>query len=93
MQIGDTFGMLIGRVEDYACWGTFDGLIGYVHCTEWSRTKPVPADCIPTVGDTIYVQVFRLVTEPQDELPQDVTFGGEMHVDFAASRALLDPTT
>jgi hypothetical protein len=93
MQIGDTVAMLITRVEGYACWGTFDGFSGYMHCSEWSLTKPVPADCIPNVGDTVYVQVFRLVTEPQASLPLDVTFGGEMHVDFAASSALLKPST
>jgi hypothetical protein len=93
MQTGDTVGMLITRVEGYACWGTFEGLTGYMHCAEWSRTKPVPDDCIPKVGETLCVQVFRMVTEPQARLPLDVTFGGEMHVDFAASRALLQSAT
>lgn len=93
MQIGDTVGMHITRVEAYACWGNSGGLSGYMHCAEWSRKKPVPPECIPKVGDTVYVQVFRLVTEPQEGLPLDVTCGGAMHVDFAASRALLQPTT
>lgn len=92
MQVGDTVGILITRVEGYACWGTFEGLSGFMHCVEWSRKKPVPAEYIPKVGDTIYAQVFRLVTEPQASLPLDVTFGGKMQVDFAVSRALLQPT-
>lgn len=92
MQIGDTVALLVTRVEGYACWGTSEGLSGFMHCAEWSCTKPVPADSIPKVGDTIYGQVFRLVTEPQASLPLDVTIDGEMQVDFAASRALLQPT-
>jgi hypothetical protein len=36
------------------------------------------------------VKVFKIVTEPQSQLPADVTFGGSVTVDFAASVALLE---
>ena len=88
---GDIITLSVTRVEGYACWGVFGGQTGFVHCTEWSRQKPVPVSRYPKVGVPLRVQVFRLVTEPQEQLPADVTFGGEVSVDFAASAALLDP--
>jgi protein involved in polysaccharide export with SLBB domain len=44
---------------------------------------------MPKVGDQLRVKVFRVVSEPQQELPADVTFDGAINVDFVASVALL----
>jgi ribosomal protein S1 len=91
VAIGDNITMTVTKVAGYACWGIFEGQTGFVHCVEWSKEKPVPESRVPSVGDQIRVKVFRIVTEPQCNLPADVTFGGTVSVDFAASAALLDP--
>jgi hypothetical protein len=91
ITVGDIVSMTITKVEDYACWGSFHGQTGFVHCVEWSREKPVPPSRQPKIGDKLQAKVFRLVNEPQSQLPADVTFGGTIAVDFAASVALLDP--
>jgi hypothetical protein len=88
VAIGDVINITVTKVSGYACWGTFEGQTGFVHCVEWSREKPVPESRTPRVGGE--VKVFKIVTEPQSQLPADVTFGGTVLVDFAASAALLD---
>lgn len=91
VAVGDIIPFTVIRDGGYAYWGTFEGQTGFMHCVELSRTKPIPPECHPRVGDVLKVQVFRLVTESQAELPADVTHGGEMEVHFAASVALLEP--
>jgi hypothetical protein len=60
-----------------------------VHCYEWSWDRPIPEADQPKVGHPLRVKVFRLVQEPQEQLPLDVTYGGRIKVDFAASVKLL----
>lgn len=91
VAVEDIVTLTITKVEGYACWGSFHGQTGYVHCVEWSRERPVPPSRHPKVGDLLKVKVFHVVNEPRGPLPQDVTFGGTIAVDFAASAALLDP--
>jgi predicted RNA-binding protein with RPS1 domain len=90
VAVGDVITMTVTKVAGYACWGMFKGQTGFVHCVEWSREKPVPDSRVPCVGGQMKVKVFKIVTEPQSQLPADVTFGGSVTVDFAASVALLE---
>ncbi len=91
VAIGDIVTLTIIEVAGYACWGVADGQVGFVHCVEWSREKPVPDDAVPKVGDRLPVKVFHLTNKPQEQLPADVTYDGKFHVDFAGSVRLLQP--
>ncbi len=91
VAVGDVVDMTVVEVQGYACWGEADGQIGFVHCVEWSRLRPIPDDATPKVGDKLRVKVFRVIDEPQEELPLDITLGGTFCVDFAASVNLLHP--
>lgn len=88
VAIGDIITMTVTKVAGYACWGTFEGQTGFVHCVEWSLEKPIPKSRMPGVGSQMKVKVFKIVTEPQSQLPEDVTFDGKVSVDFTASAAL-----
>jgi hypothetical protein len=89
MKIGDIVDLQVTKVAGYACWGSAEGKIGFSHVVDWSVEKPVPESCYPMVGQTIKVRVFHL-TEEGEMLPTDVSYDGEIHVDFAGSGALLD---
>jgi hypothetical protein len=91
VSLGDVVTLTVTEVAGYACWGVVDGQVGFVHCSEWSWERPIPEANQPRVGDCLRAQVFRLVLEPQETLPLDVTFGGRIRVDFAASPKLLRP--
>jgi ribosomal protein S1 len=91
VAIGDIIAMTVTKVSKYACWGTFKGQTGFVHCVDWSRKRPIPESNCPQVGKEMTVKVFKLVTEQQSQLPTDVTFDGTISVDFAASAAPLEP--
>jgi hypothetical protein len=90
VQVGDVVTLAVEKVAGYACWGSVGSQTGFVHCVDWSFEKPVPESKTPKVGDQLKVKVFRLVREPQAELPADVTFGGTITVHFAGSAALLE---
>jgi hypothetical protein len=87
IKIGDIVRLTVTKVSDYACWGAAGDQVGFVHCVDWSAAKPVPDSKLPKIGDQLRVKVFRLVTESQDALPADVTFGGTIIVHFAGSAA------
>jgi hypothetical protein len=89
VNVGDIVKLNIIEVAGYACWGISGDQVGFIHCTEWSRKRPIPDEEIPKVGDSLQVRVFRLVDLPQDQLPADVTFDGKFRVDFAGSANLL----
>ena len=89
MKVGDIVDLQVTKVSGYACWGSADGKTGFSHCVDWSAEKPVPESCCPVVGQTIRVRVFHLTTEGE-KVPEDVSHFGEIHVDFACSRALVD---
>ena len=91
MKVGDIVDLRITKVSGYACWGTAQGKTGFSHCVDWSEKKPVPESHHPVVGQTIKMRVFHLTTEGE-RLPADVSHDGEIHVDFACSRALVDDT-
>src|SRR5262245_53594809 len=88
-EVGDIVEVVVSKVSGYACWGSSNGKIGFSHCIEWSEEKPVPAHLIPIVGESIKLRVFH-VPKPEVEQPDDVSFGGTIHVDFAGSRRLVD---
>jgi len=90
VKVGDIVTLVVEKVAGYACWGSVDCQTGFVHCVEWSLEKPVPDSKTPKVGDHLRVKVFRLVSEPQADLPADVTFGGTVTGDFVASAVLLE---
>jgi hypothetical protein len=89
VAVGDVVTLTVIEVVGYACWGITEGQVGFVHCYEWSWERPVPQADEPKVGDRLRVKVFRVVRESQEQLPLDVTFGGRIKVDFAASVKLL----
>jgi hypothetical protein len=91
VAVGDVVTITVIDVAGYACWGVVDGQVGFVHCVEWSRERPIPEEAVPKVGDRLRVKVFRVVDVPQEQLPADVTFDGKFHVDFAGSVGLLQP--
>ena len=91
VAVGDVVELTIIEVAGYACWGEAGGQIGFVHCVEWSRLRPIPDSAVPEVGDKLRVKVFRVIDGPQEQLPLDITFGGKFRVDFAASVILLQP--
>ena len=89
MRIGDIVDLQVTKVSGYACWGSAEGKTGFSHCVDWSEEKPVPERCCPVVGQTIKVRVFHLTTE-DEKVPEDVSHGGTIRVDFACSAALVD---
>jgi hypothetical protein len=91
VAIGDVVTLTVTHVEGYACWGVSGDQTGFVHCDEWSWDRPIPDSDVPVVGEPLTAKVFHLVARPQDELPLDVTHGGRIPVDFAASVKLLWP--
>jgi hypothetical protein len=91
VSVGDVIELTVTDVAAYACWGVFGRQVGFVHCYEWSWERPIPEADQPKVGDQLKVKVFRVVNEKQESLPLDVTFGGRIKVDFAASVTLLRP--
>ena len=91
VAIGDVVTLTVTYVAGYACWGVADGQTGFVHCYEWSWDRPIPDSDVPVVGEPLTAKVFYLADQPQDELRLDVTYGGTIRVDFAASVKLLRP--
>jgi hypothetical protein len=91
VAVGDVVTLTVMKVAGYACWGEIGGQTGFVHCYEWSWDRPIPDSDVPVVGGPLTVKVFHLSDLPQDELPLDVTQGGRIKVDFAASVKLLRP--
>jgi hypothetical protein len=91
MKVGDIVDLKVTRVSGYACWGIAEGKTGFSHCVDWSVEKPMPESCYPRVGQTIKARIFQLTAEGE-KLPADVSHDGEIHVDFACSRALVDDT-
>jgi hypothetical protein len=94
VAVGDVVELTVKEVAGYACWGEAGGQVGFVHCVEWSRERPIPHDAIPKVGERLQVKVFRVIDGPQEQLPLDITNCGKFRVDFAASVTLLqhEPT-
>jgi hypothetical protein len=90
LQCGDLVDLIVNKIMPYACWGTADGKTGFAHCVDWSIEKPVPANLVPVVGQTIKVRVFYLSSLPISEQPADVSCNGTIKVDFACPRALVD---
>ncbi len=88
-KVGDIVDLQVTKVSGYACWGTAEGKTGFSHCVDWSEQKPVPESCYPVVGQTIKVRVFYL-TPQGAKVPEDVSDGGAIQVDFACSPALVD---
>jgi hypothetical protein len=91
VSVGDVVTLTVTEVADYACWGVVNSQVGFVHCYEWSWESPIPEADQPKVGDRLQAKVFRVVEGSQEHLPLDVTFGGRIRVDFAASVKLLRP--
>jgi ribosomal protein S1 len=91
VAVGDVVELTVVEVDGYACWGEAGGQTGFVHCSEWSRERPIPADAVPKVGDSLRVKVFRVIDDPREQLPLDMTDCGKFRVDFAASVILLQP--
>jgi hypothetical protein len=91
MKVGDIVDLKVTKVSGYACWGTVEGKTGFSHCVDWSVEKPVPEKSYPVVGRFVRARVFHMITEGE-KLRADVSYGGEMRVDFACSFALVDDT-
>ena len=91
MKVGEIVELHVEKVSGYACWGSAEGKTGFSHCVDWSAESPVPQGCCPVLGESIKVRVFHLTTEGE-KLPLDVSNNGEIRVDFAGSRALVDDT-
>src|SRR6476646_3041247 len=89
MKVGDIVDLKVTKVSGYACCGSAEDKTGFSHCVDWSSEKPVPERCYPVVGQTIKARVFHLTAEGE-KLPADVSYDGEIHVDFACSPALVD---
>ncbi len=89
VAVGDIVTLSIIEVSGYACWGRTNGLIGFVHCVDWSRERPVPDEQCPKVGKSLKAKVFHIANDSDKPQPADITFDGKYHVDFAASFALL----
>jgi hypothetical protein len=91
VEVGDVVTLTVTDVVGYAFWGIVDGQVGFVDFFEWSWERPIPEADQPKVGDRLEAKVFRVVHEPQEDLPLDVTYARRIHVDFAASVKLLHP--
>lgn len=90
MKVGDVVDLLVTEVSGYACWGVYQEKIGFSHCVDWSRERPVPDDKCPRVGEVFRVKIFYITDVPYTDLPADVTYGGKFKVDFAGSAELLE---
>lgn len=78
-------------IEDggYAFWGTYKKNIVFIHITELSRTRPIPQESIPKVGQVIKAKIFKEI-KPDEPVPLDVSQNGKYEVRYAASPALLE---
>ena len=85
ISVGDVVTLKIIEVSGYACWGEAKGKLGFVHCVEWSREKPVPEEKVPKVGQELKAKVFHIASSSDEQQPADVTLDGKYHIDFAAS--------
>jgi hypothetical protein len=90
ISVGDVVDFEVFKMALYACWGKSDGKTGFSHYVDWSVEKPVPLSLIPKVGEVIKLRVFKIVTEPQEDLPLDVTHGRTIRIDFAGARSIVD---
>jgi hypothetical protein len=91
VAVGDIVTLTVTKVAGYACWGESGGQTGFVHCYEWSWDRPIPDSDVPIIGESLTARVLHLIDRSRDEIPLDVTFGGTIEVDFAASVKLLRP--
>ncbi len=90
MKVGDVVDLLVTEVSSWACWGTCDGKIGFSHCLDWSKMRPIPEEKCPVVGGLFRIKVFHVTDVPYEQLPLDVTCNGKFSVDFAGSASLLE---
>ena len=91
VAVGDVVMLTVTELAGYGCWGVANGQTGFIHCFEWSWELPIPVSDQPKVGDQLQVKVIHVVSEAQDQVPLDVTMGGRIRVDFAASVRMLRP--
>jgi hypothetical protein len=58
ISVGDVVTLKIIEVSGYAYWGEAKGKLGFVHCVEWIREKPIPEEKVPKVGQELKAKVF-----------------------------------
>ena len=90
-SVGDVIALTVSEIAGCACRRVAGGPVGFVHCDAWSWERPIPAADPPNIGDQLQVKAFRVVNQTQESLALDVTFGGRIKVDFAASVKLSRP--
>ena len=85
IEVGSVINMTIVKEMGYAVWGVAQGKIGFIHISEFSDERPIPDEVIPHMGDRVHARVFYVPESPVVNEPADVTCGGTISVDFAAT--------
>ena len=74
--IGSVVSLKVTFVAGYACWGTVNDKVGFIHISEWSWKHPIPESDSPVVGAQLQARVLHIVDGSRKaNLPADATFG------------------